>query len=112
LGSDASDEVLAAVPPETEAAIPLRHIVRLVSLRDVRPAKLALDEAGLAAQPFDGIPAVITSRRDSDGPEHIATILARSGLRLESAIPVWEDAAIPVSSLESSIIRSAISTPA
>jgi len=86
--------------------------VRLVSLRDARPAKLALDEAGLAAQPFDGIPAVITARRGSEGLEDIASVLARSGLRFESAIPVWEDAANPVPSLESSTIRSAISTPA
>ena len=112
VGSDASDDVLAAVPLETESAIPLRHIVRLVSLRDARPAKLALDEAGLAAQPFDGIPAVITARRGSEGLEDIASVLARSGLRFESAIPVWEDAANPVPSLESSTIRSAISTPA
>ncbi len=112
VGIDEADDVLQPVPVETERGIALRHIVRLVSLRDARPAKLALDRAGLEVQPLDGIPAVITSRRSGDAPTQIAAILAGHGLRAESAIPVWEDAPLSVSPSESSTVRSAISTPA
>ncbi len=112
VGSDEADDVLTPVPLEIEPGIALRQVVRLVSLRDARPAKLALDGAGLEAQALDGIPAVITSRLDGDAPAQLAAIFARHGLRAESAIPVWEDAPIPVSPAETSTIRSAISTPA
>ncbi len=112
VGSSESDDVLTPVPYEFEPGIALRHIVRLVSLRDTRPASVALAAAGLTNEAFDGIPAVITARLDGDVPAQIAAIFAQHGLRAESVIPVWEDALAHPPHADPNTIRSAISTPA
>jgi homoserine dehydrogenase len=91
VGSDLRAFTLAPLEAAREAAIPLRAIVRLESLRDARPAREALAEAGLAAEQLDGVPAVLTGRLDFAG-ELVQAALAAHSIVPQSVIPLWEDA--------------------
>ena len=95
-----------------EPGIALAQIVRLVSLRDVRPAGEALSGAGLQARAFEGIPAVITRRIAEDPAALIGAQLAAHGLRAESVIPLWDDALSSSQLVPGLPARSVISTPA
>jgi homoserine dehydrogenase len=74
-----------------EAAIPLRRVVRLASLGDVRPACEALAAAGSAARPLENAPAVLTLEPSPDLPIPARAALAAGGVRVVSVIPVWDD---------------------
>lgn len=83
---------LAPVPRDSvEPTIALRRVLRLSSLGDVRPAREALVAFGIATEPLDGIPAVITERIDYDTAIAMEVPLARRHVVPESIIPLWED---------------------
>ena len=113
LGAAALDADLTPVDAALEATIPLRRIVRLVSLRDARPARDALHDAGLAATQLEGVPAILTDVLDGDASALLESVLAGRGLQHESVLPLWEDAAVvPLDPSDSNPQRSVISTPA
>jgi homoserine dehydrogenase len=98
-----------------EPAIPLRRIVRLTSLGDVRPAREALVEAGVETEPLDGLPAVITVPVEKTMALRFEEIVGARHVIPASVIPLWEDIAItsPVKrEYVTTIASSAISTPA
>jgi len=98
-----------------EPAIPLRRIVRLTSLGDVRPAREALVEAGVETEPLDGLPAVITVPVEKTTALRFEEIVGARHVTPASVIPLWEDIAItsPVNrEYVTTIASSAISTPA
>ena len=74
-----------------EKSIPLRRVLRLTTLGDVRPAREALVGSGIAAEPLDGLPAVITAPLDSEGARCIETLIAAREIGAASVIPLWED---------------------
>ena len=73
------------------APISLPHIVRLQSLRDVRPAVTALGHAGIIAHAAAHVPAVVTAAFGLDRDPEVAAALATDGLRAASMHPLWED---------------------
>jgi homoserine dehydrogenase len=102
-----------------EPAIMLRRVLRLASLGDVRPAREALLAGGIAAEPIEGMPAVITTRIDKAGAALVDELLASHHVKVGNVIPMWEDIAVtpamPHDIAPSKIIEesgSAISTPA
>jgi len=82
----------AALPP-----IALPHIVRLQSLRDVRPAVTALGHAGIVANAAADVPAVITAAFGLDRDPEVAAALATDGLAAASMHPLWEDESLEAS---------------
>jgi homoserine dehydrogenase len=91
-GVATGDAQLAPVREDTlDAAIPLRRVVRLASLGDVRPAREALVVNGIPAEPLDGLPAILTLPLDGPGAEALHALLISGDVRAESAIPLWED---------------------
>jgi homoserine dehydrogenase len=92
-GVPVADTSLAPVREDAlEPAIPLRCIVRVDSLGDVRPAREAFVAAGIAAEPLEGLPAIVTERLADSSL--LAKIAADRGLRIASTIPLWEDVAV------------------
>jgi homoserine dehydrogenase len=95
VGIATSDSKLAPVPPgRLEPGIPLRRVLRLATLGDVRPAREALVADAIAAEPLDSLPAVVTSRIDGATAERIAALIATHHVRAASVIPLWEDLAV------------------
>jgi homoserine dehydrogenase len=92
VGTLPSDDTLAPVMLAHEPSIALRRVVRLESLRDVRPAREALAATGLAADALDGVPALLTARIGDDAPPRIDAVLREHGIAVSSIIPLWEDA--------------------
>jgi hypothetical protein len=91
-GVATGDAQLATVREDTlDAAIPLRRVVRLASLGDVRPAREALVVNGIPAEPLDGLPAILTLPLDGPGADALHALLVSGDVRAESAIPLWED---------------------
>jgi hypothetical protein len=91
-GVATGDAQLAPVRGDTlDAAIPLRRVVRLASLGDVRPAREALAANGIHAEPLDGLPAILTLPLDGPAAEALHALLVSGDVRAESAIPLWED---------------------
>jgi len=78
-----------------EPAIPLRRVLRLTSLGDVRPAREALFEGGIGAEPLDGLPAIITERLDGESADRLGRLVVERHVRAASIIPLWEDIALP-----------------
>lgn len=118
-GVATADGKLAPVRTDAlEAAIPLRRVVRLGTLGDVRPARQALVSGGLSAEPIDGLPAVMTTRIDRAGAARVDELLAEHNVRAGSVIPLWEDIVVTPSVVPDSIsaqVRTAgsvITTPA
>jgi len=74
-----------------ERTIPLRRIVRLVSLRDARPAREALRSAGVAAEQCDGVPAILTTQALDASNDDLRALLRAHDLAAESILPLWED---------------------
>ncbi len=107
---------LAPVRTDTlEAAIPLRRIVRLTSLGDVRPAREALVAAGIPAEPLDALPAVVTGPIEKTIALTIETTVGTHNVVPASVIPLWEDLVVPAPAAREYVtttLRSAISTPA
>ena len=95
-GVATADAKLVPVREDTlDAAIPLRRVVRLASLGDVRPAREALVGNGIEAEPLDGLPAVITAPLDPDAVLRIDSLVAAREVEAQSVIPLWEDIALP-----------------
>lgn len=78
---------------EAVSRLPLRHIVRLVSFRDARPARDALEAAGIACELQEGAPALLTGA-PSSSPESAVAALRDAGIVPDSVLPLWEDAPI------------------
>jgi len=96
-----------------EAAIPLRRIVRLKSLGDVRPACEALAAAGIEAEPLEGFPAIVTAPLEHAKSEPLHAALAEGAVRPASVIALWEDIKIPAPGVPEKVpASSVISTPA
>ena len=74
-----------------EPSIPLRRVLRLRTLADVRPAREALVQRGISAEPLDNVPAVITALPERGAPGRFETLLAEGGVHVESVIGLWED---------------------
>jgi len=92
VGLATSDTKLAPVVSDTlEAEIPLRRVLRLPSLGDVRPVGDALAADGIAAEPLGALPAVITARIDAATAQRIEALVAAHHIRAASVIPLWED---------------------
>jgi len=92
VGVKPTDTRLEAVRSDAlEATIPLRRVVRLATLGDVRPASEALVAAGIGAEPLDGLPAIITGRIDYETAIAMESPLARRHVIPASIIPLWED---------------------
>jgi homoserine dehydrogenase len=85
------DDSLTPVTAAHEPSIPLPRIVRLHSLRDVRPAREALIEGGFEATALDGMPALVTKRVDGDAPVRLESLLATHAIVAQSIVPLWED---------------------
>jgi homoserine dehydrogenase len=112
-GVATSDARLAPVRADAqEPAIPLRRVLRLASLGDVRPAREALVADGIAAEPLEGFPAVITAQIDSATAARIEALVASEHVAAASCIPLWEDISITPRALPELIASSVISTPA
>ncbi len=96
VGTTTTDARLApvAVAGRLEPAIPLRRVLRLDSLGDVRPAREALIAAGIAAEPLAALPAVLTERLVRSDAIRIEEIVARNHVVPASVIPLWEDLAV------------------
>jgi len=78
-----------------DTPIPLRRVVRLASLGDVRPAREALIAAGIDAEPFEALPVVVTTAPlDAPAVARIAALVASKELIAASVIPLWEDLAL------------------
>jgi homoserine dehydrogenase len=91
-GIEAAASTLAPVrDDELEPSIRLRRVVRLRTLGDVRPAQEALAAGGIAAQPLENVPAVITLRPERGAPGRFEAMLAEHGVHAESVIGLWED---------------------
>ncbi len=75
---------------DREPAIPLRHIVRLHSFRDARPAHAALARAEIATTLFSEVPALVTQEPNA-GFAGALDALSSAGIEPESIIPLWED---------------------
>ena len=91
-GVATSDTKLAPVREDVlEKSIPLRRVLRLVSLGDVRPARETLVRNGIAAEPLDGLPAVITAALDGETAGRIEALAAAGEVGAASIIPLWED---------------------
>ena len=87
-GVATADSRLAPVREDAqEPAIPLCRVLRLASLGDVRPAREALVADGIAAEPLDGFPAVVTAPIDSSTAARVAALVATRHVRAESCIP-------------------------
>jgi homoserine dehydrogenase len=94
VGIAAASSTLAPMREDRiEPAIPLRRVLRLATLGDVRPAREALVADGIAAEPLDNLPAVITSRIDGATAERVTALVASRHVRAASVIPLWEDIA-------------------
>ncbi len=94
-GVTTADTKLAPVPNDApEPEIPLRRVLRLASLGDVRPVREALVAGGIAAEPLDGLPVVMTGQIDGDAAARIVSIVEAHQLALASMIPLWEDIAV------------------
>jgi homoserine dehydrogenase len=113
VGVATSDARLAPARDDAqEPAIPLRRVLRLASLGDVRPAREALVADGIAAEPLAGFPAVITAQIDSATAARIEALVASEHVAAASCIPLWEDISITPRALPELIASSVISTPA
>jgi homoserine dehydrogenase len=96
-----------------EPAIPLRRVVRVATLGEVRPARAALATGGIGAEPLEGFPAVLTQTLESPDAERIVGLLAAGNLRAASVIALWEDIKVGAASVSQAVVHSsAISTPA
>ncbi len=94
-GVATADTQLAPVRTDTvEPAIMLRRVVRLASLGDVRPAREALVDGGIEAEPLGALPAVITNRIDKAGAALVDELLAAHHVKVGNVIPLWEDIAV------------------
>jgi homoserine dehydrogenase len=118
-GVATADTRLAPVRTDVlEPAIPLRRVLRLNSLGDVRPAREAIAGANVGVEPLDGLPAVVTERVDNAVAATFAERLQRHHVAAASIIPLWEDIAVSAVGLSSTVASStvasgsAISTPA
>jgi hypothetical protein len=87
-------------------------VLRLSSLGDVRPAREALVADGIAAEPLDGFPAVVTAPIDSTTAARIDSLVAALHVAAASCIPLWEDISVSPKALPELIASSVISTPA
>ncbi len=96
-----------------EPAIPLRRVVRVASLGDVRPAREALIAGGVAAEALDGFPAVVTAALDDERLAEVEALLQRGNVNASSIIALWEDIKIPAATVPDTMpTSSVISTPA
>ncbi|GAC1399210.1 MAG: homoserine dehydrogenase [Vulcanimicrobiaceae bacterium] len=94
-GVATADSQLAPVRTDVfEPAIMLRRVVRLASLGDVRPAREALVDGGIEAEPLGALPAVITNRIDKAGAALVDDLLAAHHVKVGNVIPLWEDIAV------------------
>ena len=110
VGIAASDSSLAPVREDVlEPAIPLRCIVRVDSLGDVRPAREAFVAEGIAAEPLDGLPALVTERLAETAL--LSRHAAAHHVRVASIIPLWEDVAIPAAGAPVSLPVAAAAAP-
>lgn len=106
-GVKPADAQLAPVRSDTvEATIALRRVLRLATLGDVRPAREALVAYGIATEPLEGLPAVITERIDYDTAIAMEVPLAQRQVIPASIIPLWEDIVVPA------LVRTATSAAA
>ena len=112
-GVATADTRLAPVREDAqEPAIPLRRVLRLGSLGDVRPAREALIADGIPAEPLDGFPAVVTAPLDGATAARIDSLVAARAPAAASCIPLWEDISITPKALPELIASSVFSTPA
>jgi homoserine dehydrogenase len=92
---------VTAVPGETVALAPvanrmlralrLPHVVRLASLRDVRPAENALAAAGYAARAHGDAPAVIVAPLALDEVTPLGQTLETAQITVLGVLPLWDD---------------------
>jgi len=111
-GISPRDTQLATVPPGTlEPTIPLRRVVRLATLGDVRPARETLVAHGIAAEPLPGLPAVVTGRIDYEATIALEAPLVRRRVGPASVIPLWEDIAVAALRPQSAVAESSQAPP-
>ncbi len=83
--------VLAPVTDRIVAPLSLPHVVRLASLRDGRPAELALGKAGFAARAQSASPAVIVGPIGLDRVSALARTLEAAAINALGILPLWDD---------------------
>jgi homoserine dehydrogenase len=83
---------LAPVAAHAIAPLRLPHIIRVASLRDARPAEQALIAAGYIARTQSSTPALVVPPISLGRVREIATVLDARGIRVESILPLWDDA--------------------
>jgi hypothetical protein len=72
-------------------ALRLPHVVRLASLRDVRPAENALAAAGYAARAHGDAPAVIVAPLALDEVTPLGQTLETAQITVLGVLPLWDD---------------------
>jgi hypothetical protein len=82
---------LAPLPPHAIAPLSLRHVIRLSSLRDARPALQVLGANGMDAQPAGDAPAVIAGPLPLDRANELGAALDAGGIRSAAILPLWDD---------------------
>jgi len=112
VGLTTADARLAPVRSDRlEPAIPLRRVLRLATLGDVRPAREALVRADIGAEPLEGLPAVITTRIDGAAAARIGDVVAAAHVAPASVIPLWEDIAVAAATVPP-VITAPVAHPA
>ena len=107
-GVATADAKLAPVRDDRlEPAIALRRVIRLISLGDVRPAREALGRDGIAADPLDGLPAIVTGPIDGAVAGRIAALLEAYHVRSASVIPLWEDLVVAATAAPRTVVAAA-----
>jgi homoserine dehydrogenase len=82
---------LAPIAPGMVAALQLPHVVRVASLRDARPAEVALVNAGFTARAEKETPAVIVAPLALDKASALGRALEERGIVAASIFPLWDD---------------------
>jgi homoserine dehydrogenase len=72
-------------------ALHLAHVVRVPSLRDVRPAERTLSAAGYAVRSEPETPALTVAPLPLDRVSALAQALESGGITVASIIPLWDD---------------------
>lgn len=72
-------------------ALHLPHVIRVGSMRDVRPAESALLAAGYTARAEAANPAVIAAPLALDAVTPLARALESAGINALAVLPLWDD---------------------
>ncbi len=82
---------LGALSGRMLAALHLPQVVRVASMRDVRPAEQALNSAGFSARAHVEAPAVLVTPTALDDVTALAHCLEAAAITVIGILPLWDD---------------------